>query len=251
PSQPWLRRPPRNSRGRGGAPGGRGPPGEGRRTRPSPRRSKLDRRGSGASDPEVRWAAWPPPCAARSVAAPRAAVGEGVAARRDELPGVSGLEERQLDDAVALAREYLAVRLPRKDRVRPHSARAHSELTDAVVRIGHAVGGLRREALVHFVECVEHDLGPGRVEIVPERLDRVIHGRRPRGRVVARDVPNGQCAQLGAVGQVGLEPRLLGGPGAYPDAISTGAVQHNDVPGTEVVAVVALPAIARRGAPIT
>src|ERR1051325_4115161 len=149
------------------------------------------------------------------MAAPRAAIGEGVASRGDELPGVSRLEERQLDDAVALAREYLAVRLPRKQRVRHDPARAYGELPNAVVRIRRPVGGLRRETLVHFIARAEHDLGPGRVEIIPERLARVIHDRRPRGGVEARDVPNGQRAQLGARGQVGLEPLLMERPGGH------------------------------------
>src|SRR5439155_13610948 len=155
-----------------------GPP-EGR---PRPKRVLKDA-GAPPSFRRDRAAPW------GSMATPRAAVRER-AAHRDELPGVSGRAERELEHAVDRGVPYLAVGLHRRDRTRPDPPRAHGELPDAELRIEHPARGLRREALVHLVVRVEHELGPGRVQIVPERLDRIVHGRPCRAE--AGVMPDGE-----------------------------------------------------------
>src|SRR6266700_567348 len=62
----------------------------------------------------------------------------------------------------------------------------------------------------------------------------------------ARHMPVGERAALGARGQIGLEPQLLGRAGGRGDA----GVQDHDVPGAEIVAVVALAALAGSAAEV-
>src|SRR5205085_4576139 len=90
----------------------------------------------------------------------------------------------------------------------------------------------------------------GGVEVVPERLHgRRGRGRRRRGRVEARVVPQREHALLGGGREVGLEPGLLRRAGGCRDEARV-AVQHDDVPGAQVVAVVSLGRVSRGGAEV-
>src|SRR2546425_349436 len=104
------------------------------------------------------------------VAAPYARVREAGARHRNESPRVAGIAERQLENAEDAGVAHLTVRLDRADRRRPDPARAHRELPDPPLQIEHARWGLGREAFVQLVMRVEHELGTGGVEIIPERL---------------------------------------------------------------------------------
>ena len=172
---------------------------------------------------------------------------ERLAGNGDELPGIRPVSQREPQHAGDSGSSHLAVRLGRRDGARPHPARAHRELPDPPLRIEHPGRTLRREALVQLVVRVEHERGAGGVEIVPERLDLGAHGC-PR-RAEAGEVPDGEDALLGVRGQVGLEPLLLRRPRGRRGDVPV-AVQHDDVPGTEIVAVVALAAVARGSAPV-
>ena len=59
------------------------------------------------------------------------------------------------------------------------AAGADDELADAAVAILPAAGVLRREALVVVVVAVDDDVGAGRVEGLPERVD-LLRRRRAR-----------------------------------------------------------------------
>ena len=164
---------------------------------------------------------------------------------RDELPRVAVVAEGELQHARRAAVVHLAVGLrDAVEAVDPDPTGANRELPDAQLRIRCAVRLLRREPLVHFVVRVEHDLRPGGVQIVPQRLHRGIDRRESvaRGRAEAWDVPHGERALGGVGGQVRLEPQFLRRAGRRGDV----AVQHDDVPGAQVVAVVELSRVARR-----
>src|SRR3989442_566399 len=90
----------------------------------------------------------------------------------------------------------------------------------------------------------------GRVQVVPEWLHRAA-GREGGGRggVEARGVEQRQYALLRGRREVRFEPCLLGRADACGD-VSTVAVQHDDVPGAQVVAVVALGGIAGLRSPV-
>src|SRR5256886_2794422 len=176
-------------------------------------------------------------------------VGERESVDRDELPGVAVAAEGELQGPGGAAVVYLAVRRRSAvEAVDPDSAGADRELPDADLGIGGATGLLRGEALVDLVVRIDHDLRPGGVEIVPQRLHGVVHRRLAvagRG-AEARSVPHGERA-LGGVGrEVGLEPLLLGRASGGGDA----AVEHHDVPTSQIVAVVELSRVARGGSEI-
>ncbi len=108
---------------------------------------------------------------------------------------------------------------------------------------GNAVGRLRGEALVVAVVGVEHQLGSGQIEVVPERLEGGGDARRT-ARVPWR-VPDGDRARPPRGREVGLEPLLLGRARGGGEL----AVQHDHVPRrADVVAVVALRRVAGDGA---
>src|SRR5690242_19633310 len=142
------------------------------------------------------------------MAAPRPGVGERAAGDGHELPAIAGGREGQFQDPGCAARARLAVGLDRVEAVEPDPAGADGELADAARLIYDAGGRLWREALVQLVVRVEHELRARRVQVVPQRLDRVAHGG-PR-RAEARHMPDRGRTLLAAGREVGLEPQLLG-----------------------------------------
>ena len=123
------------------------------------------------------------------------------------------------------------------------AARAHDELADAVRGVERALRRLRGEALVLVDVAVEHHVGARVVEVLPERLHR---GPADARGGEARVVPVGQRARVGVRGQVGPQPGLLWRAGRAAADPRAGRVEHDHVPGADVVAVVVLPAHARR-----
>src|SRR2546426_5636357 len=109
---------------------------------------------------------------------------------------------------------------------------------------------LRGEPLVVAHVRVDDQVRFGGVQIVPERFHRAGRGERARrGRVEAGRVEQRQHAFLGGRGQIGLEPLLLSRADAGGD-VRIVAVQYDDVPGAEVVAVVALGGVAGLRSPV-
>ena len=185
---------------------------------------------------------------ARAVAAAAARVARGLARHRDELPRVRPVAERELQDAIHAADPCLAVRnYQRIGGVEPLASRTHHELADPGHRIGDTRGRLGREPLVvTHVRVDDQRRMPGD-EVVPERL--YCRGRRERARrrrVEARAVPHGEDALLRGRGEIGLEPRLLRRAERRRD-VAVVAVEDDDVPGAEIVAVIALGGVSRGG----
>src|SRR5207302_245557 len=104
---------------------------------------------------------------------------------------------------------------------------------------GGAVWVLRREPLVYLIVRVEYDLGPGGVQVIPQRLElrQDLHTRRIRHRAEAGMVPVGERAQRWVGGEIGAKPLLLRRIDPHVD----GRVEHDDVPAAELVAVVPVP----------
>ena len=170
----------------------------------------------------------------------RSRILERGAGDRDELPGIRGGVERELQDAVGRVVPDFAVRRDVGERRVPQSPRTRDDLADAVLRVERAVGCLRREALVVAGVAVHDEIGPCGVQVVPQRFDRVPDDVDPG--IEAGIVPVSDDALLGGGGEVGLEPQLLGGAHGHRDV----AVQRHDVPAPQVVAVIALRRISRR-----
>src|SRR5207244_12739678 len=179
-----------------------------------------------------------------------ARVGGGLARDGDELPGVRPVRQAELEHAVYAADPSFAVRDDQRvGTVETAATGPHDDLPDAV-RIRGASRVLGREPLVVLHVRVDDQLGPGGVEIVPERLHGPRWGEGRRGRrVEARVVEQRQLALLGARREVRLEPRLLRRADGRGH-VGVVAVQYDDMPGAEVVAVVALAGRASRGAEV-
>ena len=173
------------------------------------------------------------------MAGSRARVDERVARDRDEFPRVAAVVERELEHARRRVVPHFAVLGDGTEREVPQAARADDDLANAVGRVGDAIGGLRREPLVVAAVGVDHELHARGVQVVPHGLQGAADGAYAGKE--AREVPVGELALGGARREVVLEPHLLGGAGAHVEV----AVQHDDMPGAQVVAVVTLVLLSR------
>ena len=163
-----------------------------------------------------------------------------------ELPLVAAGVERELEDAEGPGVLHLRVGQRRVQRVVLRAALADHELAHAALVVQLPVGRLGREALVGVVVAAVDELGAVLVEQLPERgrlRERAVGGPGAPARVV----PVGAHAASGVGGEVLLEPLvLLGARAAAADQLAV-AVQHDEVPAAEVVAVPALAALPGRG----
>ena len=169
---------------------------------------------------------------------PRAAVGEGLAGDRYELPVVAGRVKSQLEHSVRHAVPHRAVRFDDVERPQRRAAGADDEFLDAI-RIEDAIRILPMELLVIVIVAADDDVGAR----VVERLKKVAHHRMiaVRSRAEVRVVPVREGAQRAVCGQIGAQPLFLHGADSNREV----AVERDDVPRADVVAVV--PAITGPG----
>src|SRR5688572_5151924 len=175
-----------------------------------------------------------------------AGVAEGLPGDGEEPEVVAVGPQRQLQHAVGPRPAHLAVGLGcGLEGVARGAARPHGELADSVGAVGPGVRRLGGEPLVDVDVTVEDHVGAVVVEGAPQRRHLHVVAMGAAG-VEARVVPQRHGAAGGAGRQVGPEPLFLGAPG--PAAADRGAVavEDHDVPGTEVVAVPALPGLPGR-----
>ena len=174
-------------------------------------------------------------------AAPR--IRERLARDGDEFPVVARGVQRQLQDAISLVVLHLGVRQGRAQGEGARTAHARDEFADTGDRIGHTGRGLRPEALIVVIVAGEHELRAGVVQRLPQRLRRGVgQGAGAEERVMHI----GERATLRARGEIGAQPLFLRRARGLRDV----AVEGDDVPVAQVVAVVALRGIARRRAEI-
>src|SRR5581483_6853372 len=115
-------------------------------------------------------------------------------------------------------------------------------LTNAARRIGRPSGVLRREALVQVVVAGQHDVRAGLVERLPDRLH--LSAIAVLARAEARMVPVGEGTGGGMGGEVIAQPALLRRARLTAAHLGAIAVDHDDVPRAESVAVVPFAGIA-------
>ena len=173
----------------------------------------------------------------RPVAGARARVGERLACDRHELPRVAAVVQGELEDAGRAGTPDFTVWTNGPERRDLGAAGADDELPHAERRVGRARRRLRREPLVKGVMGVHDDVHACGVQHVPQRA------RGGVGLVLGieqRVVPVGERALCGVGSQVALEPlHLRRRRGGRNQAVAA-TIQHDDVPGAERVAVVAL-----------
>jgi hypothetical protein len=75
--------------------------------------------------------------------------------------------EGQLEYAWGLVVAYLAIRLWGAKGILTRSTRSYDKLTDAF-DVGLAIRALRRKAFIGMVVTIQNDIGPSRVEHIPE-----------------------------------------------------------------------------------
>src|SRR5438132_784963 len=190
-----------------------------------------------------RWGRWGREWCRRVVAGAVARIRGRLACHGDELPAVRPVFQREPQHAVHAGDAHLAVGDRRAERVgtRP-AARADHELSNSAGLVEGAAGGLRREPLVVVLVPREHDVRAGVVQRLPQRL-RLRHAAVGAAGAEPWVVPVSEGTVLRMGGEIGPDPLLLGRAGTGRGD----AVARHDMPGAEIVAVITLGRIARRG----
>ena len=181
------------------------------------------------------------------VTAGGARIAERLAGDGHELPRIARGVEGELQDAPGRAVSHLTVRTGVVGVDVLRAARADDELPDPLHWIGDARRRLACEPLVKGVMRVHHDVDPRAVQHVPQRPDRRVGVVL---RVEQRMVPVGERTTRGVGGEIGAQPLHLGRRGGGRDQAGAAAIQDDDVPGAEVVAVVALLRVPGRAAEV-
>src|SRR6185437_8149993 len=178
-------------------------------------------------------------------AAPR--VGERLPGDGDELPGVRARIQGELEHPPGVRVPNLTVRYRRgAAAIEAGATSAHDEGADAVHRVAHGRRGLGRQALIAVLVPIDYDVRAVRVQGVPQRLVLRVARDVDAGHESGR-VPVGERAAPAVEREIVTQPLHLGGGGCYVEL----AVERDDVPIAEVVAVVALCGIACRGTEVT
>jgi len=172
------------------------------------------------------------------VASAAAGIGEGLPRFGNELPLVRAGLESELEDTEGSGIAYFTVGLHLAERAMILATRTDDEFTDAALGIGGALWRLGGEALVVVVVAANNDFSVGVVEGLPERLHRQIIAVRTAG-TEKRLVPVSESTGGGMRGKIGAQPFFLGGTGFAAADVLAFAIQDDDVPRSEFVAVVA------------
>src|ERR1700723_822787 len=126
------------------------------------------------------------------------------------------------------------------------ASRADDKFPDSMRTICLSVRVLRREPFVIVIVPINHDCYPRRVQVVPEGLDLWIIPVF-RTRTKQRLVPIRQGADGGMLPQIRGQPLFFDGARLAPANFLALAIEHEDVPSTQFVAVEAFFRIARDG----
>src|SRR5712664_524015 len=176
-------------------------------------------------------------------------IGETLPCFGNELPVISVWLERELQDAEGSRIAQFAIGLWRAERAVILAAGANDEFADAARGIGRTIGRLRGKTLVIVVVAGDYGFGVGFVERLEERLNSEVVAVGATG-AKERLVPIGKGAGGGMRGEIGAQPFFLRRTGFAAADVLALTVQHDDVPGTEFVAVVAGLPVAGSGAKI-
>src|SRR5689334_6285484 len=112
-------------------------------------------------------------------------------------------------------------------------------------RVGVAGGIARCELLITMDVSIQHKIGIGRIERLPEGQRHSVLTTGGKERMM----PVGQGAAGGMGGEIGTQPALLRRPRLTTD-FGAVTIEDDDMPGSQVVAVVALGGITGGGAEV-
>ena len=173
-----------------------------------------------------------------------AGIGERLAGFGNKLPIVALRMERQLQNTIGVIVPDLTVGQGfAHGAVSIFPASAYHELTDAMVKVTFSVGILRSETLVVVIVAVEDDFSASGVQRVPKRLHLEVIAVLST-RAEQRLVKVSEGTELRVLGQVLAQPLLLLRACSATSDLRTFAVQYDDVPLAEIVAVVGFVGIA-------
>lgn len=161
---------------------------------------------------------------------------------RHKLPRITPRNQRQLQHAIRIRIPHFAVRDRKSKRIMASPARPHHKFPNPIHRIGMPIWILRREPLVRVLMPRQKQRRVRRVQIAPHISQLWMH-RVARKNPAAEQwmVPIRNHAPIRMRGQILPQPLFLRRSLRAPAEIRRRAVriQRYDVPGTQIVAVVA------------
>jgi hypothetical protein len=167
-----------------------------------------------------------------------AGVRKALAGLWDKLPVVAVGLESELQNAESCRIAQFAVRLRLFKGTMVLATRTDDEFANSPLRIRRAFRILRSESFIVVVVTVDDHIRVGVIERLEERLYSRVVAVSAVG-TEQRLVPIGEGASDGMRGEVRAQPFFLGRAGLTSVSVLAFTVQHDDVPLSELVAVVA------------
>ena len=167
----------------------------------------------------------------------------------NELPVVGVGLEREFENAERGSITQFTVGLGFAEGAMILAAGANNKFADATLGVSRAIRSLRSEALVVVIVAAENYVGVGFIEGLPEGLHRQVIAVGAAG-TEERLVPVGERASDVMRGEVGAKPLFLRRTCLTAADILAFAIEHDDVPGAEFVAVIAGLGVSGSGAKI-
>src|SRR6267154_2159623 len=166
-----------------------------------------------------------------------AGIGEALPRFWNELPVVAAGLEGELQDTESCGIANFAVADWRAKWAMVLAAGTNYEFANASRGISRAIGLLGSEPFVIMIMTADDHVGTGLIESLPESLHGQIVTMRATGTEQGL-VPIGERTRGRMRGEIGAQPLFLRGAGVAAANVLAFAIQNDDVPGSELVAVV-------------
>src|SRR5262249_53873062 len=170
-------------------------------------------------------------------------VGEGLPWLRDKFPAVVAGAKREFQNTECGGVADFAVWMRFLEGTMVLAASADNEFTNATRHVGFAVGSLRSEAFVIVIMAADDDVGVGVKERLPQGFNHQIVTVSAAG-TEERLMKISKRARDGMGKKVSAEPFFLARTGFAAADFGALAIENDDVPGAEIVAVITVVRIA-------
>jgi hypothetical protein len=149
----------------------------------------------------------------------------------------------QFEDAIRIRVADKTIGLGRVECIVILATGSHHKLLDAV-RVCRAAWVLQSKTFIVMIVTAQHDLSPGSVQIPPKGIVTGVTSMFAGGE--ARVVPVRQRTHAGVSRQIGLQPLFLRRTGSTTTDLTTVRIEGNQVPGADIIAIVAFGPVAGR-----